>query len=158
MKPHTIIAMSALALTVSLTSCSDPFGATNTYKENQIGSTQEAVEGVVTNIEKVSIQTNSASTGTAIGAVAGGLGGAILGGGNAKYATSAGGVIIGGLVGNQLDKAISEKNGLRITVRLDSSKRSVSIVQVYDKSRPISIGQRVQVLMGSTGSRVVPLY
>ncbi|MDH3067801.1 hypothetical protein QET40_01625 [Akkermansia sp. N21169] len=158
MKPHSIIAISAMALAVSLTSCSDPYGATNTYKENQIGATQEAVEGVVTNIEKVAIQANNANTGTAIGAVAGGLGGAMLGGGNAKYATSAGGVILGGLVGNQIDKAVSEKNGVRITVRLDGSKRSVSVVQEYDSRRPITVGQRVQVLMGSTGSRIVPLY
>ena len=84
-------------------------------------------------------------------AVAGGLAGAMFGGGNAKFATAAGGAILGGLAGNQIDKAVNNTTGERITVRLDQKRngtRNYTIVQAANKNNPIQVGQRVRVIIG----------
>lgn len=156
MKATHILAVSALALTTALTSCSS-YSSTDTYRANQAGVAQEATTGTVVSVKEVLIRANDANMGTALGAVAGGLGGALLGGGNAKYATAAGGAILGGLAGNQIDRGINDKDGLQIKVKLDDSKRTISIVQQKDKKNPIWVGQRVEVLMGGNSSRVVAL-
>lgn len=157
MKTTSILAVSALALSVSLTSCANKFGSSEVYKANQIGVAQTAHVGTVTSVENVKIEGNSATVGTALGAIAGGLGASTWGGGNARYLTGAGGAVVGGLLGNQIDKAVSEKSGQRITVKLDRVKTPVTIVQVTDKRYPIQIGQRVNVYSGGNSSRVVPV-
>jgi outer membrane lipoprotein SlyB len=62
------------------------------------------------------------------------------------------------LAGNQLSKAVNNTDGLRITVRIDRSKKTIVVVQELDKRNPIQVGQRVQVLMGGSSSRVIPIY
>ncbi|MEG0837468.1 MAG: glycine zipper 2TM domain-containing protein [Akkermansia sp.] len=157
MKKTVILAVSILTLPAFLNSCADKFGATEVYKEGQIGVAQTAQVGTVRSVENVRIEGNDAKTGTALGAIAGGLSGAMLGGGNARLATGAGGALLGAFAGNQLDKAISEKNGQRITVKLDGVKTLITIVQELNKRNPIYVGQRVQVYQGGNSSRVVPL-
>lgn len=158
MRIHSIIAIATMGLVGVFTSCTNPYGAANTYKANQAGTAQEVYEGVVVNVESVTLETNSPVIGTSLGAIAGGLSGAMLGGGNAKFATGAGGALIGGIVGNQIDKAVSEKQGIRISVKIDKSNKVLAFVQEADDNAPIQVGQRVQVFVGGNASRVVPLY
>lgn len=155
MKTTHILGITALALSAAFTSCSN-YAQTDTYKANQIGYAQETVTGTIVSIQPVQIEANDANMGTAVGGVAGGLAGAMLGGGNAKYATGAGGVILGAIAGNQIDKATSTRDALRISVKLDNSKKTVSVVQLKDKRMSFWVGQSVQVLMGGNGSRVIP--
>ena len=157
MKIASILTIGCVAMTLSMTSCTN-FGSPNTYNMNEIGGVQETYTGRVTSVENVKIQANDANTGTGLGAVAGGLAGAMFGGGNAKFATAAGGAILGGLAGNQLDKAVNNTTGERITVRLDQKRngtRNYTIVQAANKNNPIQVGQRVRVIIGNNGSRVL---
>ena len=101
MKTASILTIGCAAMALSITSCTN-FGSPNTYYLNEIGGAQETYTGTVTSVENVKIQANNANTGTGIGAVAGGLTGAMFGGGNAKFATAAGGAILGGIAGHQL--------------------------------------------------------
>ena len=94
MKTASILTIGCAAMALSITSCTN-FGSPNTYNLNEIGGAQETYTGTVTSVENVKIQANNANTGTGIGAVAGGLTGAMFGGGNAKFATAAGGAILG---------------------------------------------------------------
>ena len=110
MKTASILTIGCAAMALSITSCTN-FGSPNTYNLNEIGGAQETYTGTVTSVENVKIQANNANTGTGIGAVAGGLTGAMFGGGNAKFATAAGGAILGGIAGNQLDKAVNHTPG-----------------------------------------------
>ena len=96
MKTTSILTIGCAAIALSITSCTN-FGSPNAYNLNEIGGAQETYTGTVTSVENVKIQANNANTGTGIGAVAGGLTGAMFGGGNAKYATAAGGAILGGI-------------------------------------------------------------
>lgn len=157
MNAATILTIGCAALALPLASCTN-FGSPDTYNLNEIGSTQETYYGTVTNVETVKIQANNANTGTALGAIAGGLTGGMLGGGAARFATAAGGTLIGGIAGNQIDKGINNTTGERITVKLDKKRnghREYTIVQAVSKNNPIQIGQRVRVIMGNSGSRVL---
>ena len=149
MKTTSILTIGCAAIALSITSCTN-FGSPNAYNLNEIGGAQETYTGTVTSVENVKIQANNANTGTGIGAVAGGL--------TAKYATAAGGAILGGIAGNQIDKAVNNTTGERITVRLDQKRngtRNYTVVQVASRNNPIQVGQRVRVIIGNNGSRVL---
>lgn len=63
----------------------------------------------------------------------------MFGGGNAKYATAAGGAILGGIAGNQIDKAVNNTTGERITVRLDQKRngtRNYTVVPGRQQEQP----------------------
>ena len=142
MKTTSILTIGCAAIALSITSCTN-FGSPNAYNLNEIGGAQETYTGTVTSVENVKIQANNANTGTGIGAVAGGLTGAMFGGGNA---------------GNQIDKAVNNTTGERITVRLDQKRngtRNYTVVQVASRNNPIQVGQRVRVIIGNNGSRVL---
>ena len=147
MKTASILTIGCAAMALSITSCTN-FGSPNTYNLNEIGGAQETYTGTVTSVENVKIQANTANTGTGIGAVAGGLTGAMF----------AGGAILGGIAGNQIDKAVNNTTGERITVRLDQKRngtRNYTVVQVASRNNPIQVGQRVRVIIGNNGSRVL---
>ena len=157
MKATSILTIGCAAIALSVTSCTN-FGSPNTYNMNEIGGVQETYYGTVTSVETVKIQANNANAGTGVGAVAGGLTGAMFGGGNAKYATAAGGAIIGAIAGNQIDKAVNNTTGQRITVRLNQTRngtRNYTVVQPVGKINPTYVGQQVRVIIGNTGSRVL---
>ena len=78
MKTASILTIGCAAMALSITSCTN-FGSPNTYNLNEIGGAQETYTGTVTSVENVKIQANNANTGTGIGAVAGGLTGAMFG-------------------------------------------------------------------------------
>ena len=141
MKTASILTIGCAAMALSITSCTN-FGSPNTYNLNEIGGAQETYTGTVTSVENVKIQANNANTGTGIGAVAGGLTGAMF----------------GGIAGNQIDKAVNNTTGERITVRLDQKRngtRNYTVVQVASRNNPIQVGQRVRVIIGNNGSRVL---
>ena len=145
MKTASILTIGCAAMALSITSCTN-FGSPNTYNLNEIGGAQETYTGTVTSVENVKIQANNANTG------------AMFGGGNAKFATAAGGAILGGIAGNQIDKAVNNTTGERITVRLDQKRngtRNYTVVQVASRNNPIQVGQRVRVIIGNNGSRVL---
>ena len=149
MKTASILTIGCAAMALSITSCTN-FGSPNTYNLNEIGGAQETYTGTVTSVENVKIQANTANTGPGIGAM--------FGGGNAKFATAAGGAILGGIAGNQIDKAVNNTTGERITVRLDQKRngtRNYTVVQVASRNNPIQVGQRVRVIIGNNGSRVL---
>ena len=138
MKTTSILTIGCAAIALSITSCTN-FGSPNAYNLNEIGGAQETYTGTVTSVENVKIQANNANTGTGIGAVAGGA-------------------ILGGIAGNQIDKAVNNTTGERITVRLDQKRngtRNYTVVQVASRNNPIQVGQRVRVIIGNNGSRVL---
>lgn len=157
MKAKSLFTIALGAAVLAVSSCSN-YNSLDTYSANSIGSTQATYTGTITGIENVKIQTN-ANTGTALGAVAGGLAGSMLGKGKGRYGNAAGGAVLGAIIGNQVDKGINDSIGNRVTVRLDQSyqgSRTFTIVQPKAKNAPLYVGQQVRVIMGSSGSRVLP--
>ena len=53
---------------------------------------------------------------------------------------------------------VNNTTGERITVRLDQKRngtRNYTVVQVASRNNPIQVGQRVRVIIGNNGSRVL---
>lgn len=148
-----IMALTGVAFLAS--SCSQ-FGPQETYKEDQIGMTQEVKTGKITSIANVIINPDNTNTGTLLGAVAGGLGGSTLGGGKGSTLFAAGGALAGAAAGSQIDKAVSQQEGVRLTVKLDGENKTMSVTQVKNKKAPFYVGQPVNVYIGYKGSFVEP--
>lgn len=148
-----IMALSGVAFLAP--SCSQ-FGPQDTYKQDQIGMTQEVKTGTITSIANVIINPDNTNTGTVLGGVAGGLAGSTLGGGKGSTLFAAGGALAGAVAGSQLDKAITQQEGVRLTVRIDGEKKTMSVTQVKNKQRPLYVGQHVNIYIGYKGSFVEP--
>ncbi|MBI2311838.1 MAG: glycine zipper 2TM domain-containing protein [Betaproteobacteria bacterium] len=101
--------------------------------------------GVVESVRIVTLK----GDGSGVGAVTGGLAGAILGnqvgGGNGRTATTLLGAAGGAYVGNEVEKNMKKSSAFRITVRMDDGTyRSVT----QGSEAGIAVGQRVKVVDG----------
>lgn len=101
--------------------------------------------GVVESVRIVSLK----GEGSGVGAVTGGLAGAILGnqvgGGNGRTATTLLGAAGGAYVGNEVEKNMKKSTAFRITVRMDDGTyRTVT----QGSEAGIAVGQRVKVVDG----------
>ena len=91
--------------------------------------------------------------GTVGGAAIGGIAGSTIGGsGRANAAGAIAGAIVGGIVGNAVENNANQRNGIEITVRLDSGQMiAVPQENAGENFRP---GDRVRVLSDGRTTRV----
>lgn len=124
------------------------------YNQGQVQQAQTVQLGIVTSVQQVTMKGDNNSLLTLGGAALGGIAGSQLGQGNRANAAGAiAGALLGGFGADAAQSSLSKKNGLEITVKLDSG-RMISIVQAADV--PMVTGQRVRVLSGGGADRVVP--
>jgi outer membrane lipoprotein SlyB len=110
--------------------------------------------GTVVSVHEVNIHNEANPIFTAAGAGLGGVAGNSVGGGRGKTIMTIVGAIAGGAAAHYGQKAINQK-GYDITVRLDNGDNLLTIVQAAEVE--IIKGQRVRVVSGSNGDRVLPL-
>ena len=79
------------------------------------------------------------------------MAGSTVGGGSGQVAGAIGGALLGGIIGQNVEQQANQKNGMEITVLLDSGKY-ISVVQGADE--PFQAGDRVRILSGPGGTRV----
>jgi outer membrane lipoprotein SlyB len=142
----------ALLLAASLAGCMTRESA-NVYGRHEAGREQLVRMGTVDAVRKVTIEGSQ----TGLGAAAGGIGGAVAGGGvgHGRGSAVAGvvGAVAGGIAGNAIEGGVTQKAGLEITVKLDSGEMR-AIVQEADQ--PFQPGQRVRLLTSGGITRVTP--
>lgn len=134
-----------------LSGCATNEFSGNRYEGAAVGEVSRTDRGYVLSLRKVEIKPESSITGTALGAVGGGLLGSMFGGGNGKYLTAAAGAVAGGVAGNAIGSKSQE--GIEYTVKLDNG----SVISLTQGIEPhISVGQRVYVINSNKGrSRIV---
>jgi outer membrane lipoprotein SlyB len=138
--------------------------SSSTYDARSIGSASETYECVVVNVRKVMVEEGDYlednKTGAILGAVAGGVGGNMIGGGRGRTAATALGAVAGGVGGAMAEKALKSQEGLEYVVRITSGGRRGemrTVVQGLDGT--LAKGQPALLMVGGNGrSRVVPLY
>ena len=151
MSMDKVLKTSVMAIAVLLAGCTSDYSG-NKYEGATVGEVQRTEKGQVISLRKVELKPENSMTGTALGAVGGGLVGSAFGGGNAKLLTAAAGAVAGGIAGNAI--ASRTQDGVEYTVKLDSGA-VIAIAQA--PTPPISVGQRVHVIYSQKGrSRVVP--
>ena len=145
----------AITPVLLLGACAADIGA-NQYDSAAVGSVTQALKGTVISVRTVTVRDSDKATGTAVGALAGGLGGSQIGKGTtATILGATGGALLGGAAGNLAQRGLSSQQGYEYVVQLDNGS-VVTITQGNDVL--LAVGQRCMVLYGSSGSRarVIP--
>jgi outer membrane lipoprotein SlyB len=126
-------------------------GGPDYYRGYEARSAQAVSFGVVEAIREVRIQYGESGVGAASGAMLGSIAGSHAGRGHGHIAGAIGGAILGGLIGQEIERSGNEREGIELTVLLDSG-RYIAVIQEADEMfRP---GDRVRVLSGRGSTRV----
>ena len=140
-----------LTCTVLLTGCASS-NSGDVYSRNQARTMQTVQMGTVQAVRSVQIEGTKSGVGAVGGGVAGGVLGSTIGGGRGSVLAAVGGAALGAVGGAVAEEKLTKKNGLEITVKLDSGP-VIAVVQEADIM--FSIGERVRVLTGGGTTRVV---
>jgi outer membrane lipoprotein SlyB len=107
--------------------------------------------GVVESVREVVIEGSRGPVGTIAGGAVGGIAGSNVGGGRGSTIGSILGAVAGGVAGQALERNVTERKGLEITVRLDNGElRAIT----QDADEQFRAGERVRLLSGSGITRV----
>lgn len=168
----------AIAAALALSGCATlPPGMTGQFPSSPLHYTQPEAQtiqpveiGTVVAVRSVPIQTDStrAVVGSGVGALAGGLLGHQVGGGNGKTLATVAGAVAGAIGGNMVAAQAYKQPGIAITVQFQQrwgGKRTMQITQAIAAGVSIHPGDRVEVVGAGCYSssycqspaRVIPL-
>ncbi|EAS62622.1 glycine zipper 2TM domain-containing protein [Photobacterium angustum] len=150
-----ILALTVILSTLGLAGCAaNPYG--NAYNVNDARQMQEVYYGTVVRTQAVTLNGNGNGIGTLAGGAIGGILGSGVGGGTGSEIATIGGALLGGYLGNEAGEQVTKRNGVNLTIKLDSG-RTVSIVQQVNPNVMFHAGERVQINISDDGtSRVTP--
>lgn len=150
LKRHMYIVFALLFLVSPslLTSCASSRSG-QVYSRDQARQGMRVSYGTVREVREVQIEGTQSGVGAVAGGVTGGVLGSMVGGGRGRALGAVVGALGGAAGGALAEEAVTKKNGLEITVELDTGE-VLSIVQEADMS--FYAGERVRVLQGQDGS------
>lgn len=123
----------------------------NVYKRGEARTVQTVKMGVVESVRLVKLEGTKTPIGTGAGAVVGGVAGSTLGGGRGQVITTVLGALAGGLAGSAAEEGLTRKDGVEITVKLDSGNM-IAVVQEADEV--FNPGDKIRVLEANGVTRV----
>jgi outer membrane lipoprotein SlyB len=121
------------------------------YSRDEARKVQTVKTGVVESVRQVKLEGTKTPIGTGTGAVVGGVAGSTVGHGAGSVVAAVVGAVAGGLVGSAAEEGITRKDGVEITVKLDSGTM-VAVVQEADE--PYYPGEKVRLLESDGVTRV----
>jgi outer membrane lipoprotein SlyB len=121
------------------------------YKRGEARTVQTVKMGVVESVRQVKLEGTKSPVGTGAGAVVGGVAGNSIGGGRGRAITTVLGAVVGGLAGSAAEEGFTRKDGVEITVKLDSGNM-IAVVQEADEQ--FNPGERVRILEANGVTRV----
>jgi len=122
------------------------------YERTEARRAYEVKMGTVVSIRNVQISGSQSGVGTASGAVVGGVAGSTMGEGKGSVVGAVLGAVAGGVAGSAIEKGVTKKPGLELTVRLDSG-RTIAVVQ-EDTGESFRVGDYVRVLESGGETRI----
>jgi outer membrane lipoprotein SlyB len=147
---HTLRIFFVAILAAGLAACATG-NSGSVYTREQTRQAETVKMGVVESVRQVKIEGTKTPVGTAAGAVVGGVAGSEIGEGKGSIIGAVVGAVAGGLAGSAIEEGVTRKDGLEITVKLDSGGL-IAIVQEADEQ--FHPGERVRVLEGGGVTRV----
>ena len=135
----------AIALALLAGCAVRPFG------NSEAPEAQEVRMGVVEEVRQVPLPGSSGIVGTLGGGAVGGIAGGTVGSGRGGSAASVVGAVAGSVAGRAIESAATAREGLGISVRLDSGRMLLILQPDGESFKP---GERVRVLSGARGMRV----
>lgn len=145
------IQVAAVVLVVAaLAGCAQGLGG-GSYTRDEARREQNVRMGMVESVRPVQIEGTRTGVGPAAGAVVGGVAGSTVGGGRGSTVAAVIGAVAGGVAGQAIEQGTTRKNGVEVTVKLDSGAL-LAIVQEADET--FRAGDRVRILSDGRTSRV----
>ncbi len=142
--------IAVLATSFAVCACA-PNPSGDVYYRGQTMRAQTVELGVVNGVRYVQIAGQDTGVGTVGGAALGGIAGSQIGHGGGSVAGAIGGAIIGGVIGNAVERDTTRRNGVEVTVQLDSGRLLAIVQEAGEEFRP---GDRVRVLSDGYTTRV----
>ncbi len=141
----TILALSAL-----LGACASS-NSGSVYSRDEARKVQTVRTGVVESVRQVKLEGTKSPVGTVAGGVVGGVAGSTVGGGKGQAIATVLGAVVGGLAGSAAEEGFTRKDGIEITVKLDSGSMLAIVQEADERFNP---GERVRVLESRGVTRV----
>jgi outer membrane lipoprotein SlyB len=123
------------------------------YSREDARRPQTVQFGMVEYVRPVALEGTKTGIGAATGAAVGGIGGSTVGGGKGAAVATVLGAVAGGVAGGMVEESATKKQGVEITVRLDSGQ-IIAIVQQASPTTTFNVGDRVRVLTLNGETRV----
>jgi len=121
------------------------------YSRDDARKVQTIKTGVVESVRTVKLEGTKSPVGTVAGGAIGGIAGSSVGGGRGSTIAAIIGAVAGGLAGSAAEEAVTRKDGLEITVKLDGGGL-VAIVQEADEV--FNAGDKVRLVERGEVTRV----
>ena len=138
----------AMALLMGACASSNSGGV---YQRGEARQIQTVKTGVVESVRQVKLEGTKTPIGGGAGAVVGGVAGSTVGGGRGQIITSVLGAVVGGLAGAAAEEGLTRKDGIEVTVKLDSGNL-IAVVQEADEQ--FSPGDKVRIVESGGVARV----
>jgi outer membrane lipoprotein SlyB len=136
---------------LALSACA-PTMSGDTYRGHEAMRAQTVEMGVVESVRVVTIEAPQTGVGTVGGAALGGIAGSAIGGSSrANAAGAVAGAIVGGMVGSAVERDANRRQGIELTVKLDSGRMIAVVQEATETFRP---GDRVRILSDGGHTRV----
>ncbi len=149
---HYPIAISIVAAVTLVAGCATSSSSGRVYSSGQARQEQTVRMAVVESVREVTLEGNTQGpVGTIAGGAIGGIAGSNVGGGRGSTVGSILGAVAGGVAGNAIERNVTRKKGLEITVRLDNNELRAITQEADEEFRP---GERVRLLSGGGVTRV----
>ena len=121
------------------------------YSRDEARKVQTVKTGVVESVRQVKLEGTKSPVGTVAGGAIGGIAGSSIGHDKGSAIAAVIGAVAGGLAGSAAEEAITRKDGVEITVKLDGGGL-IAIVQEADEV--FKAGEKVRILESGGESRV----
>lgn len=129
-----------------LAGCAQPTLTGTTFSRDEARQVQTVQMGYVESVRPVVIEGRTDGiVGAGTGAALGGILGRGIGGGRGQDMATVAGAVAGGVAGQRVEAAATRRQGVEITVRLDSGGL-IAVVQEEDPNQAFWPGQPVRVL------------
>lgn len=153
MKLSGTILLCAAAAIALLAACSTPSSSGSVYSSGQTRHEQTVRMGVVESVRQVTIEGTQGQVGAIAGGAVGGVAGSNVGQGKGATVGSILGAVAGGVAGSAVEREVTKKKGLEITVRLDNGELR-AITQEEEADEEFRPGERVRLLSSAGVTRV----
>jgi outer membrane lipoprotein SlyB len=142
----------ALAAAAALGGCATSKSG-DVYSRDETLREQSVRLATIESVRPVTIQGTRSGIGAAAGGITGGVAGSGVGHGKGSTIAGVLGAVGGGVAGQVLEEGATRKNGVEITVRLESGELRAIVQEETDK---FVAGQKVRLLTSGGTTRVSP--
>lgn len=126
----------------------------NSYSRDEARSVQQVRIGVVEDVRMVVIEGSKSGIGGLAGAAIGGIAGSSVGGGKGSKIAAIAGAVGGGVLGGKAEEAATRVQGVEIVVRYQDTNNLAAVVQQYDPKEDFQPGDVVRVMTVNGTTRV----